>query len=145
MSEKRLGDLGRSALLHDLGKSKVDIQVLNKKDFLTNTEFSLIKKHPIFGYRIAKYIGEIDKNVLDGIRHHHEKINGDGYPDGLKGSELTLFPRIIAICDVFDALTTRRSYKEPMSSYDALMIMETKMSTHLDMKLLKYFVKMLHA
>ena len=144
MSKTRLANLGRSALLHDLGKSKIDIKIVNKNGYLTDDEFELMKKHPSFGYRTAMHIGEIDKDVLDGIRHHHEKLNGHGYPDHLKGDEITLFPRIIAICDVFDALTTRRSYKDPMNSFNALKIMKKQMNTHLDMKLLGIFIQMLH-
>lgn len=144
MNKNDLEDLGRSALLHDLGKSKIDIEIVNKTDFLTDDEFETMKKHPTYGYRIARRLGIVNKNILDGIKHHHEKIDGLGYPDGIQGEEITLFPRIIAICDVFDALTTKRTYKDAMSSFEAIKLMKIEMNTHLDMKILNSFIKMLH-
>jgi HD-GYP domain-containing protein (c-di-GMP phosphodiesterase class II) len=144
LDEKSLKILGQAALLHDLGKSKINHEIVNKNGKLTNYEFEQMKMHPALGYDTAMSIGIDNKLILDGIRHHHEKLNGMGYPDGLKGSEITLFPRIICICDVFDALSTRRSYKDAMKSYDALMIMKNQMNEHLDMKILNIFIKMLH-
>jgi putative nucleotidyltransferase with HDIG domain len=145
LDEKTLKTLGRAALLHDLGKSDIDYDIINKVGKLSEFEFEEIKKHPTFGYEIALKLGISDKDTLDGIRHHHEKLDGMGYPDKIKGDEITLFPRIIGICDVFDALTTKRSYKDPMSSFEALMIMKEEMKTHLDTKLLKTFIQMLHS
>jgi HD-GYP domain-containing protein (c-di-GMP phosphodiesterase class II) len=136
--------LGQSALLHDLGKSKIEHTIVTKNGLLSIYEFERVKMHPTLGYDLAKQIGIYDKNILDGILHHHEKLDGGGYPDNLKGDEIKLFPRIIGICDIFDALSTRRSYKEAMTSYDALMLMETQMKTHLDNTLLHTFIKMLH-
>jgi len=144
LSEEKLNTLGSSALLHDLGKSSINHEILNKNGLLDQFEFLQMKKHPSLGYETAIKIGIKDKNILDGIRHHHEKLDGMGYPDGLKGEEITLFPRIIAVCDVFDALTTRRSYKEAMNSYDAIYLMKTHMHQHLDMKIVNTFIKMLH-
>lgn len=143
-NEEQLTALGRAALLHDLGKSKIDHAIVNKNGKLTDSEYHQMKKHPLFGHEIALNIGINDQNILDGIRHHHEKLDGMGYPDKLKGDEITLFARIIGVCDVFDALTTRRSYKQAMSSFDALQLMKTQMSTHLDMNLVNIFIRMLH-
>lgn len=144
LEKTKLNALGRSALLHDLGKSNIDLSILNKMGRLSQFEFDEMKKHPSLGYEIALNLGIKDKNILDGIRHHHEKLDGMGYPDGLKGDEITIFPRIIGICDVFDALTTQRSYKKALRSYDAIFLMKTHMHTHLDMKLVDTFIKMLH-
>jgi len=144
LNEKKLTALGCAALLHDLGKSKINYDIVNKNSSLSLDEYKEMKTHPSHGYDIAIKIGIDDKNMLDGIRYHHEKMDGTGYPDGLKDSEITLFPRIIGVCDVFDALTTRRSYKAAMHSYDALYLMETKMFNKLDIKILKTFIKMLH-
>ena len=144
LSEEKLSLLGRAALLHDLGKSQVDVNIVNKKDKLTQDEFQEMKMHPNFGYEIALKMGIDDKDFLDGIHYHHEKLNGTGYPDSIKGEAISLFPRIIAVCDIFDALTSRRSYKEAMSSFDALILMKREMSNHLDMKILGIFIKMLH-
>ena len=142
--EELLKALGQASLLHDLGKSKIEHEIVNKEGPLSEAEFERMKMHPVFGHETAITLGIKDQNILDGIRHHHEKINGMGYPDGLKGDEIQLFPRIIGICDVFDALSTRRSYKEAMKSFDALILMKQQMDTHLDMKFLNAFIKMLH-
>ena len=144
LSQEKLTSLGRSALLHDLGKSKVDLDIVNKSGILAPHEFEQMKMHPSYGYDIAVKIGITDKDILDGIQHHHEKLDGDGYPEKLKGDDITLFPRIIGVCDVFDALTTRRSYKNAMNSFDALSLMKTDMHTHLDMHIVDTFIKMLH-
>jgi len=144
LSDEQMTSLGRAALLHDLGKSKIEHELVNKDSKLSDKEFQEIKMHPLFGYNIALNIGITNKEILDGIRHHHEKLNGKGYPDGLYSYEITLFPRIISICDIFDALTTRRSYKPSMSSFEALRLMKKEMSLELDMELLDTFIKMLH-
>ena len=140
---KTLNALGSSALLHDLGKSKINYDITIKKKHLSNAEFEKMKKHTIYGYETALDIGIKDQDILDGIKYHHEKLDGSGYPDGLKDKEITLFPRLIAVCDVFDALTTKRSYKEALSSVQALKIMKTSMYSHLDMKLVDAFIRML--
>ena len=142
--EEELSLLGRSALLHDLGKSKIDANVVNKVGTLTQLEFQQMQNHSKYGYDIAIKLGIKNQKLLDGIRHHHEKLDGNGYPDGLSDERITLFPRIIGVCDVFDALTTKRSYKAAMRSYDALLMMKGNMAEHLDMKILNAFIKMLH-
>lgn len=144
LEKEKLNSLGRAALLHDLGKSNIDLSILNKMGRLNQLEFDEMKKHPSLGYEIALNLGIKDRNILDGIRHHHEKLDGMGYPDGLRGEDITIFPRIIGICDVFDALTTRRSYKQALRSYDAIFLMKTHMHTHLDMRIVDTFIKMLH-
>jgi len=143
-SEEDLSRLGESAMLHDLGKSKVDWEIINKNGKLTDEEFDSMKKHSGSGYDIAKILNIIDEDILSGIRHHHEKMDGNGYPDGLVKEEISLFARIIGICDVFDALTTKRSYKDPMHSFDAISLMRKDMATHLDQQLVVSFIKMFH-
>lgn len=143
LSEDKLKKLGKAALLHDLGKSGVDPDIVNKPAKLTPEEFETMKSHPSFGYVTALNIGIDDQDILDGIHHHHEKLNGHGYPDGLKGDEIKLFPRLIGVCDVFDALTTNRSYKVGMTSFVALSLMKNEMHEHLDMDIVNSFIKML--
>jgi putative nucleotidyltransferase with HDIG domain len=144
LDEERLTALGRSALLHDIGKSEIDPAIVNKNGFLTDEEFETMKSHPELGYNIALKYNIKDEDILDGIRHHHEKVDGQGYPEKLTEDNLGLFPRIICVCDVFDALTTRRSYKNAMRSFDALMLMKTHMATHFDKNILNTFIRMLH-
>lgn len=141
---KDLETLGMAAVLHDLGKSKIDYEIINKNGKLTNEEFEQMKLHPAFGHEIALHLGIDDERVLSGIRHHHEKILGGGYPDNLQGDQISYFARIIGVCDVFDALSTKRSYKDPMSSFESLLLMKQQMSEHLDMDIVNAFIKMLH-
>jgi len=144
VKEDKLRDLGRSALLHDLGKSQIDHTIVDKHGTLTRNEYAYMKMHPTLGYEMALNIGIKNEDILDGILHHHESINGDGYPDGLIDEMITLFPRIIKVCDIFDALTTKRSYKKAMKSYDALYLMKAHMPHQMDIKILDVFIKTLH-
>lgn len=143
VSGKDLEILGMAAVLHDLGKSKVDYEIINKNGKLSEDEFNQMKKHPAMGHEIALKLGIKDERILTGIRHHHEKIEGGGYPDNLQGDQITQFARIIGVCDVFDALSTKRSYKDPMSSFESLRLMKQQMVGHLDMKMVDAFIKML--
>lgn len=136
--------LGMAAILHDLGKSKIAYEIINKNGKLTDDEFIQMKRHPALGHEIALKLGIKDERVLSGIRHHHEKIAGRGYPDNLSGDQVSYFARIIGVCDVFDALSTKRSYKDPMSSYESLLLMKQQMVGHLDMDIVNAFIKMLH-
>lgn len=145
INETTLKFLGESALLHDLGKSRIRSSIVNKESKLTPDELEVMMRHPLYGYELAMEMGIKNSKILDGIRHHHEMLDGMGYPDHLKGAEISLFPRIIGVCDVFDALTTRRSYKEAMSSYDALHLMKAHMNHHLDMRIVNAFIKLLHS
>lgn len=142
MQPETLYELGESALLHDLGKSKISPSIITKNGTLTNQEFIEIKKHSDIGYKLALNLGIDNKNVLDGIRYHHEKMDGTGYPSGLKGSEIPLFARIIGVCDVFDAVTSRRTYKEAITSFEAIKLMKLEMNNHIDIKLLNKMIMM---
>lgn len=138
-----LKTLGMAAVLHDIGKSKVDYNIINKNGKLTEVEFDEMKTHPAEGHTIALKLGINDERILSGIRHHHEKMDGRGYPDGIKEDKISQFARIIGVCDVFDALSTKRSYKDPMSSFESLRLMKQQMQGHLDMTLVDAFIKML--
>lgn len=137
-----LKKLGHAGFLHDLGKKSLDSKIINKKGSLTKEEFNIVKTHSELGYNFALKMGVDNVETLDAIRYHHEKIDGSGYPFGLKGEEIPFFARIISICDVFDALTSTRSYKKALSIYDALFLIKTEMKHHLDMDLLKSMIKM---
>ncbi|MDD5160923.1 MAG: HD domain-containing protein [Sulfuricurvum sp.] len=141
---KDLEVLGMAAILHDLGKSKIDYEIINKNGKLSDEEFTQMKLHPALGHEIALKLGISDERILSGIRHHHEKIVGGGYPDNLTGDQISQFARIIGTCDVFDALSTKRSYKDPMSSFDSLRLMKQQMVGHLDMNMVDAFIRMLH-
>ena len=100
-------------LLHDVGKIGVPDAVINKPARLTDDEFSLIKNHPVMGARILKNIKEMPQ-LSSGARWHHERYDGKGYPDGLAGKDIPEEARIIAIADSYDAMTSRRSYRDPL-------------------------------
>ncbi len=113
-------------LLHDLGKARVSQEVLNKPGKLTADEFEMMKSHSIQGMILAVASGVEDKRILSIIRNHHERWSGEGYPDGLRENRISFHARIAAVADVFDALTAKRVYKDPMRSREAVtMIIES--------------------
>lgn len=141
LNEIQLKALGKGAMLHDLGKKRVPLSIINKNGKLTDDEFSIMKNHPTYGLDILKEMGELCDTTFVIIEQHHEKQCGNGYPKGLKGNEIHPFAQIVAICDVFDALTTKRSYKDAINSFDAFKIMHEHMRTELNVKLLSKFIK----
>ncbi|MBQ7262537.1 MAG: HD-GYP domain-containing protein [Synergistaceae bacterium] len=124
-------------ILHDLGKAKVPHAVLNKPSKLTDEEFAVMKQHPMLGVDLAAESGVEDQRALDVIKRHHERYGGGGYPDGLDKGTLTIEARIAAVADVFDALTAKRVYKEPMHGREALSIMTGAMAAHFDPKVIR--------
>jgi len=117
--EKFFEDLYIAGILHDIGKIGVPESILNKPTGLTPEEYALIKRHPVDGVAILKDLPELEES-LKGIRHHHERVDGEGYPDGLKGDDIPLIASIIAVADSFDAMTTQRPYRTPFSSEEAI-------------------------
>jgi len=115
--------LHRAGMVHDIGKMVVPDAILLKPGRLTEGEWKLMREHPIVGERICTPLKSF-RLVLPIIRHHHEKLDGSGYPDGLRGQEIPLTARVLQIVDVYDALTTERPYKRALSISEALEIME---------------------
>ena len=142
LSEAELLELGEAALLHDIGKSKIDTGIINKHGKLANDEFEKMKKHPIYGHAIALKLGIKNRNILNGIRHHHEKMDGSGYPFGMRGENIPLHARIIGLCDIFDALTSQRSYQDAMSAFDSLKLIKLKMAREVDLVILNNMILM---
>ncbi len=140
LSEDQLTVLGRASILHDLGKKNVPSKIVNKDGKLTAQEYEVMKNHPRYAVEILQEIGEKNSFLLELIEQHHEKINGSGYPKGLKGNEIHKLSQIISITDIFDALTTKRSYKNALRSYDALLIMKNTMQKELNNSLLEKFI-----
>jgi HD-GYP domain-containing protein (c-di-GMP phosphodiesterase class II) len=108
-----------SALLHDVGKIAIDDNILKKPAALTDEEYEIMKGHPQKGYKIMSQIPAM-KEFLPGMYMHHEMVNGMGYPQGLKGDEIPLMGKIVAVADTFDAMTTDRPYQKAMKFEDAL-------------------------
>ena len=114
LDEKTVETISISALLHDVGKIGIDDKILKKPGFLTPEEFEIMKQHPVKGFNIMKTIEQM-RNVLPGLRSHHEQWDGNGYPDRLKGDEIPLIARIIAVADTLDAMTTNRPYQQALT------------------------------
>ena len=124
-SESDLALIGLGGLLHDLGKLTVSKRVLLKPGSLTNREFELVREHPARGARILSAFEPLNVPFIrDIVLHHHERLDGSGYPDGLIGAQLGVAVRIVAVADVFDALTSNRPYRSAMGSREAVDILQ---------------------
>lgn len=141
LNEEHTRSAGMAGLLHDLGKAAIPLAVLNKPGKLTDEEFTVIQSHPVHGYLMLKEGGSVEDAVLDACRHHHEKMDGSGYPDKLKGEEISLIARMTAICDVYDAITSDRPYKRGWDPAESLRRMAEWTKGHFDPRLFQAFVK----
>jgi HD-GYP domain-containing protein (c-di-GMP phosphodiesterase class II) len=141
--ERDIDLLHKTALLHDIGKIGVRDAVLLKEGRLTDEEFDQIKLHPVLGENILKQIEPADAmaDLLPGVRSHHERYDGKGYPDGLAGTDIPLFGRAIAIADAFDAMTSDRPYRKGMTYERAISIIEEGKGTQWDPKLAQLFIE----
>ncbi len=119
LQESKLLDLIQAGLLHDIGKIKIDNELLNKKDKLTYEEFEEIKKHSNYGYEVLSQANFISDEIKKAVLMHHERIDGSGYPLGAKDQEISEYARIVAIADVYDAMTSDRPYKKRATPFEA--------------------------
>ncbi len=144
-SEEEIDLLKKSALLHDIGKIGVRDNVLLKDGRLTEEEFDEIKKHPVIGASILSQIqpSEAIAPLIPGVRHHHERMDGKGYPDKLKGEEIPVFGRIMAVADAFDAMTSDRPYRKGMPISKALQILEEGKGSQWDPHFIDIFINIL--
>jgi HD-GYP domain-containing protein (c-di-GMP phosphodiesterase class II) len=143
LDEEQTRAAGLSGLMHDLGKAAMPMEVLNKPGKLTDAEFSIIKTHPEEGYKLLLTGKDLDPLVLDVCLHHHEKTDGSGYPKGLKADEISLFAKMGAVCDVYDAITSNRPYKTGWDPAESLRKMAEWANGHFDGKVFQAFVKSL--
>ena len=139
LDERKAAKLGTAGLLHDVGKVKIPDAVLNKPGRLTAEEYALAQTHSMEGYRMLAEVEGIPAVALDVCQHHHEKIDGTGYPHGLHGQEISLAARMGAICDVYDAVTSNRPYKDAWSPLEAIARMR-QWHGHFDPQLLFAFM-----
>jgi len=140
LADAQLQELGTAGLLHDLGKATIAAAVLNKPGPLTETEALLVRQHPVRGHEMLVSAGNVCATALDVCLHHHERIDGSGYPFGLAGSDISLPVRIAAVCDVYDAMTSVRPYKNALSPPDAVAAM-TRIEGHFDAEILGAFMR----
>jgi len=143
MNQEELIDLTYAGLLHDIGKIRIDSVILDKPSTLKEDEFETVKQHSLAGYEILVKNGIINQTVLKGVLHHHERLDGSGYPDQLIGNTIPKPARIIGMCDAFDALTTNRTYRKSYTSFEALLLIKRDMHTQFDERLVDILIQML--
>lgn len=132
LKEPALRSLAKAALLHDIGKARVPMELITKPARLTSQEFKEVQQHPLYGFKIAQEMQLPDLEVFTAILQHHEKFDGSGYPFRVLGRKLHIYSRIIAVADVFDALTSDRPYRKAMPLFDALDEVVNNSTGHLD-------------
>lgn len=141
MNDREVHAAGRAGLLHDLGKANIPMKVLNKPGKLTDEEFNIVKIHPEEGHRILLEAGNKDLVALDVVIHHHEKVDGSGYPHGLYADSISQLAKMGAVCDVYDAITSNRPYKQGWDPTDSIKKMSEWTGTHFDQEIFQGFVK----
>lgn len=143
LGKEELELLGLGALLHDIGKMCVPLEILNKPGRLTPEEYEIVKTHAARGHELLVEKGGIPPESLDIVLHHHERISGKGYPHGLDGSQVRRMTKIVSIVDVYDAITSDRCYHDGMAPYDALKNMYEWISEDFEQELVEQFIKCL--
>ncbi|WP_010243204.1 HD-GYP domain-containing protein [Acetivibrio cellulolyticus] len=121
---ERIKLLVQAGLLHDIGKTLVPLEILNKPGKLTQLEFAEMKKHTVYGYRILEKVPSISKDVLAAVLMHHEKEDGTGYPTGLGGDKINMLAKIVSVADIYDAMTSNRVYKDKESPFEVFQLIE---------------------
>lgn len=139
-SDEDLKNITIAGLLHDIGKFTLPQEILNKPGRLTEEEFALIKKHPVNGYALLKDF-PIDNSIKEAVLTHHERCDGSGYPAGLSGDRIHPYAKIIAIADVYDAMTSPRSYREALCPLSAINVFETEGISKYDPKFIMTFME----
>lgn len=141
LDEKMVQTAGLGGLLHDIGKIRIPLAVLNKPSSLTEDEFAIVQGHPSAGFHILQHNGGFPQEVLEICLHHHEKVDGSGYPDKLTGDRISLMAKMGAVCDVYDAITSDRPYKVGWRPGTAIRKMAEWSKGHFDEKIFHAFVK----
>lgn len=140
LDEEQVREAGVAGLMHDVGKMMIDSAILNKPDRLTYEEYEVMKHHPQAGLEILQGCERVTRLVMDVCLHHHEKMDGSGYPHGLKGDEISLLAKMGAICDVYDAVTSDRPYKKGWDAAQSVREMAS-WKGHFDANIFQHFVK----
>lgn len=132
----------RAALLHDIGKIAIPSSILNKPTRLSNEEYENIKRHPIESVKIVSGVDQY-REYIDGIRHHHERVDGKGYPDGISGPDFSLEARIIAVADAYEAMTSDRAYRPALGAAEAIRQLQACAGTQFDPTVVDALVRVL--
>lgn len=143
LDEAAVRQAGMAGLLHDIGKMMIPLEILNKPGKLTDAEFEIVKSHPAEGHKLLLEGKGVDEVALDVCLHHHEKMDGTGYPDRLTADEISLFAKMGAVCDVYDAITSNRPYKNGWDPAESLRKMAEWSKGHFDPVVFQAFVKSL--
>ncbi len=141
LDNNEIFDISVAANLHDIGKVRVPHAIINKPGGLTDEEYAVIKNHPITSFEMLQGLSSFTK-IKETVKHHHERYDGRGYPDGLKGDEISIGAKIIAVADTYDAITSTRSYRKALSHEYALEEIKRVAGTQLDPEVVKVFLKM---
>jgi len=141
LKRSALVQLGKAAFFHDIGKTMVPKNILHKPARLTPEEFDIMKEHTQYGYDCLMSNLKQSKSIYNSALYHHEKYNGTGYPYGIRGDEIPLFPKIIAIADVYDALISKRVYKDGMIPSEAYEFVMNNGGEHFDPQIVNTFVR----
>ena len=141
LPKDNIEDVIKTGLLHDIGKVLVPDEILNKKDKLLEEEFTIMKSHALYGYNSIKDLKEISQPIKEAVLSHHERMDGSGYPNGLLGEKINLYTKIIAIADVYDAMTKDRVYKKGVTPFEAFEMFQTLGIGIFDIGVLNVFLK----
>jgi len=141
LNSVQVADLSLAGTLHDIGKSKVPRYILNKPGELSSQEFGIAQQHAVYSYEILKESRGFSDDICEGVLYHHERFNGSGYPQGMKGKTIPLYARIIAVADVFDALTSDKVYQGKVSPFLAAEILKSMSFEELDPEITNMFLK----
>ena len=139
LPDNEIHDIGVSGLLHDIGKTMIPNEILNKPGRLTDDEFNIMKKHSVYGYNMLKDRKDLNNSILMGVLQHHERIDGTGYPLGFDAPKICQFAKILSVADVYDALVTKRPYKDALSQRDAVEMLMS-MTNQLDIGVMRAFM-----
>ncbi len=142
-SDEQIHNLSYIALLHDVGKIGIPAEIINKDSRLSDDEYDIIKAHPVLGFQILSKINKFP-NLSIGAHYHHERYDGKGYPDGLKGEEIPEIARIIAVADAYDAMTSKRSYRDALPQETVRAEMEKGIGTQFDPAFAKIMIKLIN-
>lgn len=145
LSQEEITDVGFAGLLHDIGKIRIDSNILLKPSALKDEEYETVKNHSMYGHTILTDNGISNQKILNGVRFHHERLDGSGYPKGLRLKLIPKYAQIVGICDTFDALTTKRTFRNNYTSYEALLVMKQDMAAQLDKNHITTLIKLMCA